>query len=279
MKKPKTLGFIRIIDRICAMSLKRLQPRKKGHLMASLLKKKTVISLAAAFGIFIGGMTAGVYAAPPQPAGQVDQAKLLQPGTLKEMVEGSEDAPVTIVEYASLTCSHCAHFVVKTLPEIREKYINTGKVRLIFREFGYDARAIGGFMLARCVPEDRYFPFIQVLFEKQEDWAFVEDAKGPLLQLAKLAGLNEEKFNACLADQTVLNGLNATFTRGKDEFGIKATPSFFINGVMYEGYMSGEEMSAIIDNLLAGGPAPEVPANKGGVDKSGAEEQAKPEQK
>jgi len=186
----------------------------------------------------------------PSPLATVDAEAIASAGTLADMIEGSEDAPVTMVEYASFTCNHCATFATETMPEIREKYIKTGKLRVIFREFAGDARAAAASMLVRCVPEERYFPFAQLLFEKQEEWAFVKQARPPLLQFSKLAGLDEEAFNACLARQPLLEDINATFTRGRDEFNVKATPTLFINGKKYEGALSANSLSAIIEAEL-----------------------------
>ena len=181
--------------------------------------------------------------------GTVDMTKLLEPGKGKEMVEGNADAPVTIVEYASLTCSHCGDFYRETLPSIRDKYIKTGKARLVFREFAYDARAQAGYMLARCVPEDRYFPMLQVLFERQMEWAAADDALPPLKKIAALAGLDENGVEACLKNQSVLDEVKSSFERGK-EFGVTSTPTFFINGKKYEGALSVDEMSSVIDSFL-----------------------------
>lgn len=188
-------------------------------------------------------------AAAPSPQGNVDMAKLLEPGTLPEKVLGNADAPVTIVEYASMTCSHCAHFDVATLPTIKEKYIDTGKARLIMREFPFDPRAEAGFMLARC-SGDNYFAMVDVLFKQQEQWTPVQDAKAALLQISRLAGFTQESFEACLTDQKLLDDIRAVRTRGSQEFGVDATPTFFINGKKYAGALSVDEMSAIIDSLL-----------------------------
>ncbi|MEP9370937.1 DsbA family protein [Mesorhizobium sp. KR1-2] len=185
----------------------------------------------------------------PKPQGTVDMSKLLQPGALPDEVMGKADAPVTIVEYASMTCSHCAHFANSTFPELKTKYIDTGKVRYILREFPFDPRAEAAFMLARC-SKDNYFPMVEVLFKQQENWAGVQDAKSALLQIAKLAGFSQESFEACLTDQKLLDDVRAVQKRGADEFGIDSTPTFFINGNMYKGAMSIEEMSAIIDGML-----------------------------
>lgn len=186
----------------------------------------------------------------PEPAGKIDEAKLMAPGTLKDIVMGKADAPVTIVEYASMTCPHCAHFATTTLPTIKEKYIDTGKAKLILREFPFDPRAAAAFMLARCAPEDRYYPMVEVLFAQQEQWAGAANAEEPLLQISKLAGFTQESFKACLTNQKLLDDVNAARERGANEFGVNATPTFFINGSKYSGALSVDEMSAIIDGLL-----------------------------
>ena len=187
-------------------------------------------------------------AAPPSQ-GTVDMAKLLEAGALPEKSLGKEDAPVTIVEYASMTCGHCAHFHETTLPALKEKYIDTGKARLIFREFPFDPRAEAGFMLARC-SNDNYFAMVDVLFKQQEAWAGVENAKEALLQISKLAGFSQESFEACLTDQKLLEDVRAVRARGEADFKVDSTPTFFINGNTYKGAMSIEEMSAIIDGML-----------------------------
>ena len=169
-------------------------------------------------------------AAPADPAkpgvvgaeadGTVDMAKLLEPGVLPEQAIGKADAKVTIVEYASMTCPHCAHFHATTLPALKTKYIDPGKVRLIFREFPFDPRAEAGFMLARC-SGDNYFPMVDVLFKQQMQWAGVENAKDALLQIAKLAGFTQEKFEACLTDQKLLEDVKAVRDRGQKDFGVE----------------------------------------------------------
>lgn len=184
----------------------------------------------------------------PAPSGTVDMNKLLAEGALPDKVMGNADAPVTIVEYASMTCPHCAHFAETTLPAIKEKYIDTGRARLIFREFPFDPRAEAGFMLARCA-DDNYFAMIDVLFKQQMAWAGVENAKDALLQISKLAGFSQEKFEACLTDQKLLDDVRAVRDRGAKEFGVDSTPTFFINGNKYSGALSVDEMSAIIDGI------------------------------
>lgn len=187
--------------------------------------------------------------AAPRPSGTVDMAKLLQEGSLPERVLGNADAPVTIVEYASMTCSHCANFHKNTLPTIKANYIDTGKARLVMREFPFDPRAEAGFMLARCA-DDKYFPMIDVLFQQQQNWAGVENAREALLQIARLAGFSQESFEACLTDQKLLDQVREVRNRGAEDFGVDSTPTFFINGNMYKGALAVAEMSAIIDSML-----------------------------
>ncbi len=186
--------------------------------------------------------------AAPASQGSVDMAKLLEPGALPDMALGKADAPVTIVEYASMTCPHCAHFHETTLPALKTKYIDTGKVRLIFREFPFDPRAEAGFMLARC-SKDNYFPMVDVLFKQQGNWASVENAQEALLQISKLAGFSQESFNACLTDQKLLEDVRAVQKRGADEFKVDSTPTFFINGNTYKGALTIDELSVIIDGI------------------------------
>jgi protein-disulfide isomerase len=185
----------------------------------------------------------------PEAMGTVDMTELLKPGALPDEQLGKNDAKVTIVEYASMTCPHCAHFAETTFPELKKKYIDTGKARYILREFPFDPSAEAGFMLARCA-KNNYFPMVDVLFRQQANWVGVENTKDALLQIAKLAGFTQESFEACLTDQKLLDDVRSVQKRGADQFKVDSTPTFFINGKTYKGAMSIEEMSAIIDPLL-----------------------------
>lgn len=216
----------------------------------NLSRRKALLALAAApVALNISSVPAWSQSLPDSQ-GTVDMAALLADNPLEDVFEGDENAPVTIVEYASMTCPHCANFHINTLPAIKEKYIETGKARIIMREFPFDPRSAAAFMLARCAPNDAYFPMVDVLFKQMNSWARAENARAPLENIAKLAGFTQESFEACLTDQQLLNDVNSVRERGQTEFGVNATPTFFIDGKKYSGALTVEQMSAIIDSLL-----------------------------
>ena len=178
----------------------------------------------------------------------VSTEELMQPGPLGEKVLGKADAPVTIVEYASMTCGHCADFHNKTFPELKSRYIDTGKVRFIFREFPLDPLAAGAFMLARCAGDDKYFAAVDALFHQQRTWA-VQQPIPPLMTIAKQFGIGQEQFEKCLSDQKLLDGIEAVRQRGQ-KFGVNSTPTFFINGQIQRGAISMEELDKLIQLFL-----------------------------
>jgi protein-disulfide isomerase len=194
----------------------------------------------------------------PSAEGDVDMAEVLKPGALPDMILGEANAPVTIVEYMSTTCPHCAAFHNNTFDAIKAKYVDSGKARFIVREFPFDPRAAAAFMLARCQPQDstklteaaQYYPMISMLMKQQETWAAAQDGREALLQMSKLAGFTQESFQACLTNQKLLDDVNAVRERGAKEFGVAATPTFLINGKRYSGDMSVDSMSALIESLL-----------------------------
>ena len=211
------------------------------------LKFLAVGTAVAAIGLPLSSATAQEV---PQPEGSVDVVKLMAPGPLPEQSIGKADAPVTIVEYMSMTCPHCAAFHRETFDEIVKKYVDTGQVRFILREFPLDNKAVAAIMLARCAPEGQYFPLVSALFKSQMTWATADDARGALLQMSKLAGFTQESFQACLTNQKLLDDVLKVRETGGQEFGVNSTPTFFINGQRYAGGMSVAEMSAIIDAAL-----------------------------
>lgn len=177
------------------------------------------------------------------------EADLMKAGPLGDVVLGKADAPVTIIEYASMTCSHCATFHNTTYPEMKKKYIDTGKVKYIMREFPLDPLAAAGFMLARCAGDDKYHAMLEMLFNKQKDWV-VREPIPPLLALAQQAGFTKDSFEACLKDQKVLEGIEAVRTHGAEKLGVNSTPTFFINGKLFRGTLTMDELDKQLQPLL-----------------------------
>lgn len=162
-----------------------------------------------------------------------DLATLSEPPGIGDRVLGQADAPVTIVEYASATCPHCARFHTDTFPALKEEFIDTGKVRFVFREFPFDDLALAAFMLARCAPEERYFSLIDVLFEEQQTWT--RNPRPELLKIGRMAGFTPETFEQCLKDEEMAKGILAIRTTADEQYGVKSTPTFFVNGEVIEG--------------------------------------------
>ena len=202
----------------------------------------------------------------------VDVALLMTPGPLEDIALGKADAPITIVEYASMTCSHCANFHARVLPELEKKYIDSGQARLILREFPLDGLAVAAFMLARCAGPDRYYPMVDALFETQKTWSVPGgDGKEKLLVIAKQAGFSKEKFDQCLADKALFEKIVETRKIANEKFGVDSTPSFFVNGQRLKGEHELKDFEAV----MTGGTAPaEGEASPAGGVPSGAKETA-----
>jgi protein-disulfide isomerase len=201
----------------------------------------SILALTAA----LGGLANTALVAPVSA-----QALLNQPGPLGDMAQGDEKAPVTIIEYASMTCPHCAAFHATTYPELKKRYIDTGKVRFIFREFPLDQLALAAFLLARCAGPDKYFPMIDTLFQQQKEWV-TQRPLGPLLAIAKQAGMSEEAFNQCLQDQKLIDGLEEVRQRAM-KLNVQSTPSFFVNGNLLKGAFAIEDFEKAMAPYLKG---------------------------
>ena len=171
----------------------------------------------------------------------------VEPG---EQVLGDPAAPVTIIEYASLTCPHCAEFHEQTLPGLRERYIDEGKVRLVYRDFPLDQRALDAAAVAHCADPADYFKFLGALFKNQSSWANAQDHVAARVTLAKLGGLPEERVRACLADQALLDRILQERLAGQNEHDVRSTPSFVIGGETYAGNRSVDDFAEIIEPLL-----------------------------
>jgi protein-disulfide isomerase len=191
-------------------------------------------------------------AKPPDRMAQNAMAALVaKPVSLPDMALGPANAPVSITEYASMSCPHCAAFDENVFPMLRSKYIDTGKVRFVFREFPLDVRAAAASMLARCIANDdaeKFFGAIDTLFKQQEQ--LIAQPKDTLIRIGKQAGLDDQAIEACESDQAQLDKLSADQKFAFDVLKVDATPTFFINGEQIKGNMSFEDIDRKIGSLL-----------------------------
>ena len=170
-----------------------------------------------------------------------------------EVTMGDENAPVTVIEYMSLTCSQCANFHIETLPSVMKNYVETGKVRFIFRDYPLDGTAYQAAIVTHCMAEagpKRYYGFVQILFQQQQRWATARDPLAEVAKLARIGGMNQQSFDACLENEAYASGVLLARTQGETEYEIQSTPSFVINGRVVQGGMSYEEFSRAIDPLI-----------------------------
>jgi protein-disulfide isomerase len=213
-------------------------------------RRQFVMSTSAAFALG----TLGSFGAFEVFGGRADAEtfsvlELEAKGPLDDIPMGSPTAPVTIIEYASMTCPHCAAFAVNTFPKLKEKYIDTGKVKYIMREYPLDSLAAAAFMLARCAGPEKYYPLIETLFAEQQKWA-VKEPIPPLLAIVKQAGFNQQSFEACVNDKDLLAKVQQMRNRGKEKFKVDATPTFYINGERYPGALAIEDLDKAIAALI-----------------------------
>jgi len=207
-----------------------------------------VVAVAAiAAGVWFGTRPSSPAAAPQAVAQAADKTTLLQVQP-NDHVLGDPKAPITLIEYASLTCPHCAHFSVAVLPELKKKWIDTGKVKLIYRDFPLDQTALKAAQLAECAGKDKYFGVIDMTFETQPKWATASDPIAELSKSLRIAGMGDAEVKACLANDAVANGVVADY-RGGETLGVNSTPTLFINGTEFKGARSVEEMDATFSKL------------------------------
>lgn len=178
---------------------------------------------------------------------EVDVAELMKQGDLPDNVLGKADAPNTIVEYSSMTCPHCATFHKAVLPQLKAKYIDTGKANYILREFPLDNLAAAAFMLARCVDKAKYYDFVELLYGHQDDWAFSKNPLPELQKFARQVGFTEDRFNKCITDEKLLKYIEWVRERGNKKFGIRATPTFFVNGKKVKAASTVEAFEAALE--------------------------------
>ena len=216
---------------------------EKDTTKASPEAKKSNTAIYVIGGLVAVALAAGLYFSsaetapdPDAPKANPELAALMDGGPLEDIVLGDPNADVVIVEYASMTCPHCANFYTEVFPKLKEKYIDTGKARFIFREFPLDSLAARASMLARCAGKDRFYPMVDGLFETQETWAAPGvDGQEKLKLIAKQAGFSEESYNQCIEDKDLFNKIVAIRKKAHEEFGVDGTPAFFVNGERLDG--------------------------------------------
>ena len=205
-----------------------------------------VVAVAAiAAGVYFGTRPATSGPAPTVVVGSPDKTALLgiQVG---DHVLGDPKAPVTLIEYASFTCPHCAHFHMLVLPELKKKWIDTGKVKLIYRDFPLDQAAAKAAQLAECSGKDKYFAVIDIIFRGQAVWATAADPIAELAKSLRIAGMGDNEVKACLANDAISTAVVNDY-RGGEVMGVNSTPSLFVNGQMYRGARSVEELDAAFE--------------------------------
>jgi protein-disulfide isomerase len=214
--------------------------------------RRDLLKLGAAAGFGLGGLDLFAAGAALAQNTKVDVTQLMADQALPDVVEGDANAPITIVEYASMTCSHCAAFHNQVYPTLKSKYIDTGKVKFMLREFPLDPLATAGFMLARCAGDKRE-PMIALLFAQQKNWAFVEKPLDGLSNIVKQTGISQESFESCLKDQSLYDKVNMVRDRAAEKLGVNSTPTFFINGKRISGEMTVEQLDKEVTPLLPKG--------------------------
>ncbi len=166
---------------------------------------------------------------------------------------GDPNAPITIIEYASMSCSHCADFHNNTLEDLKTEYIDTGKVRFVFRDFPFNYPALAGSMMMRCVPNNVRYDYMNALYKLQKTWVIRDQSKtrSELYKIMQSGGMKIEEFDACLSNINLENDLLEGVMNAQREFNIRSTPSFIINGVLYSGNKNIKEFRQIIDKILS----------------------------
>jgi len=210
-------------------------------------RRDTLVLAAAASALSL----CGVATASAAEGDMIDIAKLMAPaGGLVDHVQGSDSAPVTMIEYASPTCPHCAAFANTVLPEFTKQYVDTGKVKLIIRPFVRHVLDAAIFMLAEAAGPTNYHNVIATYFKTQTDWAASETPRDAILEIAKQLGFTQETFDAALTNQDLFTGMEAAREQALNDFGLTGTPTFYVNGKTLTGDKSLEQLAAEIDPLI-----------------------------
>jgi protein-disulfide isomerase len=211
--------------------------------------RRPTLLLLFAVGVILSGCGGGV---GPTADAAADKAlnvpspeELMSAGPLGERVLGSPNAPITVIEYASLTCPHCAHFQKEVFPRVKKELIDTGKIRFIVREFPIGHTSGAAAIINRCAPENKYFSLFNAFLLRQPEWVSQEVRPDAIYSVAKSSGMSRETFDKCLTNQTIIDGLTEVKQRGR-KFGVIGTPTFFANGRKAQGIITFEEFKALL---------------------------------
>ncbi|MEM9585050.1 MAG: DsbA family protein [Pseudomonadota bacterium] len=221
------------------------------------MNRNLILSSLAVLAIAIGGFLwfGGTQSTPPGltdlGAAQAQTSENIDTSGVIEMTLGDENAPITFIEYASFTCPHCQRFHKDVFPQLKADYIDTGKVKFIYREVYFDGPGLWAGMMARCGGEARYFGLVDLIYENQSTWTQGAPAQiaGNLKKMGKLAGMTDEQLDACLQDGEMARAMTAVFQQNKEADGVRATPSFVIDGEL-QSNMSYDELKRLLDAKL-----------------------------
>ena len=207
--------------------------------------------LFALIGLVVLSMVSANSAEAVAPRAQLADAQAGLSITKDDRILGNADASITIIEYASLTCPHCAHFTNEVLPELKKKWIDTGKAKLVLREFPLDEPALRAAMIARCAPPDRFYAYVDALFATQDKWVMAKDYREALARIVKLGGMSQDEFDNCLKNTNLENKILEERLAASKELDVNSTPTFFINGTKFAGAPSVEEFDKALSALAA----------------------------
>jgi protein-disulfide isomerase len=201
---------------------------------------------AAASQSVVSPASAGTSVGAPKPSATFDKVEVAS----DETILGKIDAPVTIVEYASMTCPHCAQFHNSVLPAIKSEFIEKGHVRLVFRDFPLDNLALTASVVARCAGRERYFPFVDALFASQNKWARDRNPMAALSRIARLGGMSQADFDSCLKKKEVAEKVLEQRLEADKTYGVRSTPTIIVNGDLYGGGLGIDQLRAVINSKL-----------------------------
>jgi protein-disulfide isomerase len=214
--------------------------------MRNMLKHIAVPAAALLFLTATPAVAQNDAAQPPAPSGNVADLKLSD----KDYALGPMDAKIVVVEYASLTCPHCAQFHTQVLPGLKKEFIDTGKIRYIYRDFPLDRLALGAAMIARCSGRDTFFGFIETFYGSQASWSRASNPAQALAKIARLGGMSQNKFDQCLKNVEIQNEILQQRLQASNDFKVQATPTIFVNGDRYGGGMTLDQFRTLLNGMI-----------------------------